>query len=481
MTNDEIIAAGQQIYDETEVAANTSERVGGVIKGIGENLKEKDEGIENAKTEIVDNLNEETAASGKALDAHQGFVLAGQISKVQDDFNEFARHDTENQADLDIEDDMGNVLARFENGHFKTKNFNSEKVKFETDDTENQADLDITDKDGNVLVRFEGGHIKTKYFDSSDIKTSVFPHPNVMGSPQIYLPAYDNEAKTLFGTTAEVYAAYDDLVTNYPQYFGGKTSIGKDASNTYDIYKYQLGWQNRKVTNDRAGTNTNTYSDAEYKPLRLVLCSGCHPNETPSLYGCWWAVKEILESNEDWALFIKSNLIIDVVPLINPWGLDNGQVDVNYNGKNINRCYYTDQQAENLAMIGLLQDLKAIGLKGVIDCHNTGYADNDGYIVSKPSYPYWNYYVNLGQHVSALMNGLFNSFFGTVKNHFHVWDSSAYSGQLHDYVNNELGLLGVTFEVRQRLTSSGPIQSKVAQFTKVMAINFINAFTTYNE
>lgn len=89
--------------------------------------------------------------------------------------------------------------------------------------------------------------------------------------------------------------------------------------------------------------------------------------------------------------------------------------------------------------------------------------------------------MNLGQHVSALMNGLFNSFFGTVKNHFHVWDSSAYSGQLHDYVNNELGLLGVTFEVRQRLTSSGPIQSKVAQFTKVMAINFINAFTTYNE
>ena len=45
MTNEEIIAAGQQIYDETEVAANTSERVGGVIKGIGQNLKEKDADI----------------------------------------------------------------------------------------------------------------------------------------------------------------------------------------------------------------------------------------------------------------------------------------------------------------------------------------------------------------------------------------------------------------------------------------------------
>lgn len=359
---------------------------------------------------------------------------------MQDDFNEFSGQNTENQADLDIEDDLGNVLVRFANGHVKTKNF-----------------------------------------DSADIKASVFPHVNLIGSPSLYIPEYDNEAKTLFSTVAEVYAAYDNLVSSHPQYFGGKTSIGKDASTTYDIYKYQIGWQNPKVTNDRAGNNANTYSDSTYKPLRLVLCSGCHPNETPSIYGCWQAVKDILESMEDWAIFIKSNLIIDVVPLINPWGLDNGLVDTNSNGKNINRCYYSDQQAENLAMIALLQDLKTKGLKGVIDCHNTGYADNDGYIVSKPSYPYWDYYVNLGQHTSALMNGLFQSFFGTVKNHFHVWDSSAYNGQLHDYVNNELKLLGITFEVRQRLTNGGPIQTKTAQFTKVMAINFINAFTTYNE
>lgn len=38
MTNQEIINVGQQIYDETNVGANTSERVGSVIKGIGENL-----------------------------------------------------------------------------------------------------------------------------------------------------------------------------------------------------------------------------------------------------------------------------------------------------------------------------------------------------------------------------------------------------------------------------------------------------------
>lgn len=41
--------------------------------------------ISEVKIETVDNLNEETAASGKALDAHQGFVLAGQIADVQDE------------------------------------------------------------------------------------------------------------------------------------------------------------------------------------------------------------------------------------------------------------------------------------------------------------------------------------------------------------------------------------------------------------
>lgn len=39
--------------------------------------------VSEVEIETVDNLNEETAASGKALDAHQGFVLAGQIDEVQ--------------------------------------------------------------------------------------------------------------------------------------------------------------------------------------------------------------------------------------------------------------------------------------------------------------------------------------------------------------------------------------------------------------
>jgi len=175
MTNDEIIAAGQQIYDETEVAANTSERVGGVIKGIGQNLKEKDEDIENAKTETVDNLNEETAASGKALDAHQGFVLAGQIGEVKDDLANKVSGKSENDSTWDFAlcDANGNIVFCIKDGHVITKNFKSSAL------TIGVADLDkencayaVTDSNGNMaFVITEDGHLVTKNFNSRNVST----------------------------------------------------------------------------------------------------------------------------------------------------------------------------------------------------------------------------------------------------------------------------------------------------------------------
>jgi hypothetical protein len=135
-------------------------------------------------------------------------------------------------SDLDISDANGNVLARFEGGHFKVKKFDSADVMSsiqailsnigfdnipEFDEEEDYAigdivrygklvyifisaheagewdaseveetiintehpiavedalstDLDITDALGNVLVRFKNGHIKVKNFDSSNIQ-----------------------------------------------------------------------------------------------------------------------------------------------------------------------------------------------------------------------------------------------------------------------------------------------------------------------
>ena len=53
MTNQEIIEAGQLIHDEEAVGGNTSERVGGAIKGIGQNLEEQSEDLADVNRRLA--------------------------------------------------------------------------------------------------------------------------------------------------------------------------------------------------------------------------------------------------------------------------------------------------------------------------------------------------------------------------------------------------------------------------------------------
>ena len=72
MTNEQIIAAGQQIYDETEVGANTSERIGGVIKGIGQRLATRDTEVDEALTQL--------ANQNAGIDAKNGYYTNSQAA-----------------------------------------------------------------------------------------------------------------------------------------------------------------------------------------------------------------------------------------------------------------------------------------------------------------------------------------------------------------------------------------------------------------
>lgn len=95
-------------------------------------------------------------------------------------------HNNITDTDLEISDDKKNILARFVEGHIETKNFNSAEVKAEQESIRNrvvnlestviptaetESDLELSDENGNVLARFANGHIKTKNFDSSNIPT----------------------------------------------------------------------------------------------------------------------------------------------------------------------------------------------------------------------------------------------------------------------------------------------------------------------
>lgn len=383
----------------------------------------------------------------------------------------FSKNDIESGGteDFGIYDEDYNALMQLKEGHVMTKHFDSRKSP--ATDANTATDFEITDPEGNVIMRIENGHIKTKRFDSSRICP-------LLGSPSVYLPAYSDTAPSLLGGVSEVYAAYEALAAAYPMYFTSNGAIGTDASGTYEVRHYTLGFNQPRISTDRDAGDPNLWSDTAYKRRRLLITSGCHPTEQPSMLGCYQAVSEILESGDPWAMFIKNNLVLDIVPLINPWGLAQSTVkDVNANGKNVNRTYFSDIQQENTNIINLITDLMPKGLVGVIDCHNGAWYDNDGYFVSKSAYKRWDYYCVLSQQISSMANGLFEQAFGTVKNHFHMWDASANSGQLHEYANG-LGLLACTFEVRNKLTQGGVLFTKGAQITRTILINIINAFGT---
>ena len=73
-------------------------------------------------------------------------------------------------SDLDIEDQFCNKLARFMDGHIRTKNFDSATDAPTSSGDTQTGDLEITDPSNNVLMRLYDGHVKTKEFNSSSIE-----------------------------------------------------------------------------------------------------------------------------------------------------------------------------------------------------------------------------------------------------------------------------------------------------------------------
>lgn len=106
------------------------------------------------------------------------FKVTEQISNLKEDLSELpkiATPEDATEADLYICDANGNVLAKFEDGHIKTKNFDSSEVGTDMvkEAGKTDADLYICDSFGNVIAEFKNGHIATKNFDSSGIASDI--------------------------------------------------------------------------------------------------------------------------------------------------------------------------------------------------------------------------------------------------------------------------------------------------------------------
>lgn len=120
------------------------------------------------------------------------------------------------------------------------------------------------------------------------------------------------------------------LDTFYNKYLGynsngvfvGKRILGKDTSNTYNLYEYTF------MPEDKQYTKT------------ILLSSGMHTYEMPAYFGLARWIKEFMESTDDTFRYLRENVRIVVIPILNPWGVNQDEKTYgNSNGVNINRNF----------------------------------------------------------------------------------------------------------------------------------------------
>ena len=242
-------------------------------------------------------------------------------------------------ADLDIADEDGNVVARFEGGNIKVKNFDSS----ETTKTANGAagDLDICDESGNIVARFKDGNIKTKNFDSSRFQQADDICDFIENS--FHTGRFKFDRVTIW----DYYAAYDELC-DFRQILVKESPIGfstlpsedratKDP-NQYPINLYRIpNTSARKrivlmgaIHGDSQFTDANPTGEDWY---------GDHGDAQENILAPYYFVCDLIrhkDDNPEYKLLLQE-YEIDIIPILNPWGVQNhsrrngNNVDLNRN------------------------------------------------------------------------------------------------------------------------------------------------------
>ena len=168
-----------------------------------------------------------------------------------------------------------------------------------------------------AIYDLDGNELSAAYDLNDDLLDAVydlngnqiFPEGDVLTSFQMFYPndASDdyqvNDGANLSLTPDQFLALkYDGYLSSQPEGITvTKTSIGKDSTNTYDIWEY-------------------TFTPANPK-RKILLASGEHAYETTATFGLALFLYHlyVVDDNDAFA-YIRNNVEIKVVPIFNPWG-----------------------------------------------------------------------------------------------------------------------------------------------------------------
>lgn len=181
---------------------------------------------------------------------------------------------------------------------------------------------------GNQFVSSGGESSVQKYLN--DRNTYIAPVPS--GFCESLNEYVDYSVKVNDAVSLETQMArFSGLASSYPDYVT-ETLLGKDASNTYDIYKYEL--------------ELNPPIDDAYvsvmekdKPV-FIITSGLHGNEHDAVDEVYHFMKDLCENymDSDYFDYLRNNVKFVIVPISNPWGYTNLTYN-NSNDVNLNKNF----------------------------------------------------------------------------------------------------------------------------------------------
>lgn len=161
-----------------------------------------------------------------------------------------------------------------------------------------------------------------------------------------------------FATMTEMFTA---LATANPDYVTEKT-LGKDASNTYDIKSYVL---------DAPTTISSGYASAmNKKKPTFIITSGLHGVEPDAVHEVYHFMKDLCENHmeSEHLEYLRNNVRFVIVPISNPWGYVN-QTYNNSNDVDLNKNFAHGYRTNGTANTGAnaYSEAEAVLLKGVFD------------------------------------------------------------------------------------------------------------------
>ena len=151
-------------------------------------------------------------------------------------------------------------------------------------------------------------------------------------------------------TLSELYEGYDNLCALYPKYIKRLGNLGTDSGSN-EIRQYQIGFNNQFYQigegNYPEKSANNLWSTL---PLynKILVNAGTHGDEKAPCWATMLAIKDLIESTNEWAMYIKSNATILLCPSLNPTGFQN-RTRANANGVDINRDITELTQPESQA------------------------------------------------------------------------------------------------------------------------------------